>query len=569
MALKDKLLYGTYVGLVLDTQDPDELGRVKLIVPGVTGPLFKGWNDKNTDISFTTLNNDTFNPELLDRLLGVLPWARPSMPVWGGGTGAPVNVDTNRATVIPTDNGLSGGYALNGTNGKLDTNDKSKLVPIDGHSGAMAHPIVAAKFKELESLAKKDGINLGITDSYRDYDEQVKLKATKGNLAATPGTSKHGVGLAFDLTGTNGTTQEQAYEWLRTNAPKNGWANYASGYGPDTNGANGTQKEPWHWQINEQDLSKYANLVGPNNNSNAYTGTANPDNRVIADDGVNNTSGTFGNQTPLSTGTSGNCNSTYSGSPIEFSQSQKLASELNQKMDANNLKITVNNGVMDEKSFKAYAAKRLECSPLLSANIDPQEAQRYGITNSKDANQWADFMWRTALAERGGMVSAASDPDSTNDPGGSWGAFSVSQKDTETYGQYKGKTVNDIETNPELSANVAISLVENQITRNNSIAGLDHGVTSQGSFASTTMAGLRGEGSGLSVAKSGRLVQRTTSQGINAYGSLNMSRYGSPVGNFSIPMAGSKVWVVFENGSPQRPIYVGQVYEPSNIQAHS
>ena len=568
MALKDKLLYGTYVGLVLDTQDPDELGRVKLIVPGVNGPLFKGWNDKNTDISFTTLNDETFNPELLDRLLGVLPWARPSMPVWGGGTGAPVNVDTNRATVIPTDNGLSGGYALNGTNGKLDTNDKSKLVPIEGHSGAMAHPIVAAKFKELEAAAKRDGINLAITDSYRTYDEQVKLKATKGNLAATPGTSKHGVGLAFDLTGSNGTSQAQAYEWLRTNAPKNGWANYTSGYGPDTKGPNGTQREPWHWQINEQDLPKYANLVGPNNNSNAYTGAANPDNRVIADDGVNNTLATFGNQTPLSTGTSGNCDSSYSGSPISFSQSKKLASDLNQKMDANNLKIAVNNGVMDEKSFKAYAAKRLECSPLLKAKIDPQQAQKYGITNTADANQWADFAYRTALAEQAGKVSATGS-DTITDPGGSWGAFMTSTKDTSVYAGYKNKTVNDLQTNPELATNTAISMMESQITRQNNIDGLDGGLTDQGSFASTTMARLRGEKGVLSAAKSGRLVQRTTSQGINAYGSLNMSRYGSPVGNFSIPMAGSKVWVVFENGSPQRPIYVGQVYEPSNIQAHS
>lgn len=569
MALKDKLLYGTYVGLVLDTQDPDELGRVKLIVPGVNGPLFKGWNDKNTDISFTTLNNDTFNPELLDRLLGVLPWARPSMPVWGGGTGAPVNVDTNRATVIPTDNGLSGGYALNGTNGKLDTNDKSKLVPIEGHKGAMAHPIVAAKFKELESLAKKDGINLAITDSYRTYDEQVRLKATKGNLAATPGTSKHGVGLAFDLTGGNGTSQAQAYEWLRKNAPNAGWANYVGGYGPDTRGKNGTQVEPWHWQINEQDLSKYAYLVGPDNNNNAYAGTANPDNRVIADDGVNNASAIFGNQKPLSDGVSGNCDGTYSGSPISFSQSQKLAPILNQKMDANNLKIAVNNGVMDEKSFKAYASKRLECSPLLSANIDPQEAQKYGITNSKDANQWADFMWRTALAEQSGKV-AATGSDTYTDAGGSWGAFMTSTLDTSKYAGYKGKTVNDLQTNPELATNTAISLIESQITRNNKIAGMDYGYDPKnGSFNSNTLAKLRGEKGGLSAAKSGRLVQRTTSQGINAYGSLNMSRYGSPVGNFSVPMAGSKVWVVFENGSPQRPIYVGQVYEPSNIQAHS
>jgi hypothetical protein len=64
-----------------------------------------------------------------------------------------------------------------------------------------------------------------------------------------------------------------------------------------------------------------------------------------------------------------------------------------------------------------------------------------------------------------------------------------------------------------------------------------------------------------------RMVQRTTNQGVNAYANLNVGRSGAPVGFFSIPAVGSKVWVMFEGGSPQRPIYMGQVYDPSNIQA--
>jgi hypothetical protein len=178
-------------------------------------------------------------------------------------------------------------------------------------------------------------------------------------------------------------------------------------------------------------------------------------------------------------------------------------------------------------------------------------------------------MWRTALAERAGKVSAAGEYDSTHDEGGSWGAFSVSQNDTKVYGGYSGKSVNDIETNPEFSANVAMSLVENEVCRNNTVSGLDHSVTLKGSFAHNTMEALAGRRGQLTAAKSGALVQRTTNLGQNAYGSANMSRYGAPIGNFSIPAAGSKVWVIFEHGSPQRPVYIGQVYEPSNIQAHN
>src|SRR5665647_3173236 len=43
------------------------------------------------------------------------------------------------------------------------------------------------------------GQNLSVTSSYRDYDGQVEARNTRGGLAATPGTSNHGRGLAADL----------------------------------------------------------------------------------------------------------------------------------------------------------------------------------------------------------------------------------------------------------------------------------------------------------------------------------------------------------------------------------
>jgi hypothetical protein len=403
MANPEQLLFGTYVGLVLETQDPESLGRVKLIVPGKIGPLFKGWNEKLDDITFTS----NVDAEVLERMLAVLPWARPSTPLWGGGTGSPVDTTTNSPTVIPTDQAI-----------------------------------------------------------------------TPASASTPPKTT---------------------------------------------------------------------------------------DNRTTEQMGLDNKQGTFGNQKPAG---ATDCSGT-GGNPLSLQQARGISKSLNDQMDSGGQKIVVNNGVMNEASFKAYAAERLKCSPLLSANIDPEEAKSYGVTDTHNPDQWANFMWKTAQAERGGKVSAAGDPDSTGDPGGSWGAFSVSQNDTSVYGGYSGKTVNDIETNPEFSANVAISMVESEVTRNNSIAGLDHSVTSRGSFAHTTMEAIAGRRGTLSTAKSGALVQRTTAMGMNAMGSSNMSRHGSPIGNFSIPAAGSKVWVIFENGNPSRPVYIGQVYEPSNIGSFS
>lgn len=72
-----------------------------------------------------------------------------------------------------------------------------------------------------------------ITDGFRSYAAQVDVKRRKPNLAATPGKSIHGLGLAADLKLTKAQQQ-----WLYKNGAKYGL--YAGA---------GFAKEPWHWQL--------------------------------------------------------------------------------------------------------------------------------------------------------------------------------------------------------------------------------------------------------------------------------------------------------------------------------
>lgn len=71
----------------------------------------------------------------------------------------------------------------------------------------------------------------GITDGFRSYSSQVSLKKKKPNLAATPGRSVHGLGLAADL---KLTARQQ--KWLEANGAKYGLLRLPS--------------EAWHWQLN-------------------------------------------------------------------------------------------------------------------------------------------------------------------------------------------------------------------------------------------------------------------------------------------------------------------------------
>ena len=71
--------------------------------------------------------------------------------------------------------------------------------------------------------------------SYRSYDAQVKVKREKPNLAATPGKSNHGWGLAFDM-GFGGDKSSKGFKWMAANAAKFG-----------ITGPLPKPDEAWHW----------------------------------------------------------------------------------------------------------------------------------------------------------------------------------------------------------------------------------------------------------------------------------------------------------------------------------
>ncbi|WP_156374031.1 M15 family metallopeptidase [Cellulomonas sp. Leaf334] len=91
------------------------------------------------------------------------------------------------------------------------------------------------------------GHDLRISGSYRTLAEQISTRAAKGTMAAVPGTSNHGWGLAIDLDQVKGYRSAQ-YVWLKANAMAYGWHHPVymdeGGRGPH---------EPWHWEFGTSD----------------------------------------------------------------------------------------------------------------------------------------------------------------------------------------------------------------------------------------------------------------------------------------------------------------------------
>lgn len=118
-----------------------------------------------------------------------------------------------------------------GQNGRLDPD---LLVDADGR-GNLMQPAAASAWQRMVEAASGDGIVLAIGNSYRDIATQERLAQelglySQGGLAAQPGHSNHGWGLAVDI-----VRSPEVERWLRNNADRYGFSTIP--------------REPWHWEF--------------------------------------------------------------------------------------------------------------------------------------------------------------------------------------------------------------------------------------------------------------------------------------------------------------------------------
>ncbi|WP_402466584.1 M15 family metallopeptidase [Isoptericola aurantiacus] len=128
---------------------------------------------------------------------------------------------------------------VDGTNGQLADHSLCDL----WQSGEQLRPDAAVALSALnEAFNARFGRDLCLVDSYRSLSSQYAVKASRGYLAATPGTSMHGWGLAIDLCSKE-TGSADVYQWLWDNGPAYGWEN------PPWAQRGGSGKyEPWHFE---------------------------------------------------------------------------------------------------------------------------------------------------------------------------------------------------------------------------------------------------------------------------------------------------------------------------------
>lgn len=119
----------------------------------------------------------------------------------------------------------------------------SALCGLKSASGHKLRPSAARAYDALSAAyLKANGTNLCITDSYRSLASQIDVKKRKPTLAAKPGTSNHGLGLAVDLCGGIESFGTPQHIWMQQHAPLFGF------FHPSWAQAGGSKPEPWHWE---------------------------------------------------------------------------------------------------------------------------------------------------------------------------------------------------------------------------------------------------------------------------------------------------------------------------------
>lgn len=127
------------------------------------------------------------------------------------------------------------------SNGNLDP---ASLCPLWMAPGHRLRWDAANAFNAMSRYhAATTGRPLCVTDSYRSYQEQVDVYQRKPSLAAVPGTSNHGWGLAVDLCGGIERTGTAAHQWMQANAGRFGW------FHPAWAEPGGSKPEAWHWEF--------------------------------------------------------------------------------------------------------------------------------------------------------------------------------------------------------------------------------------------------------------------------------------------------------------------------------
>ncbi|MGP4028736.1 M15 family metallopeptidase [Actinomadura sp. 3N407] len=124
-------------------------------------------------------------------------------------------------------------------NGRIPVDE---LCPLPQRDEFLRADAAVAFYKLNAAYQERFGHEMCVRSSYRSYEKQQELYETMpAGMAARPGNSKHGNGIALDLCDGVQDADSPQFEWMEDNSEKYGWIHPAWAYS--------NPYEPWHWEF--------------------------------------------------------------------------------------------------------------------------------------------------------------------------------------------------------------------------------------------------------------------------------------------------------------------------------
>ena len=131
-----KKYYGNYLGICINSQDPESRGRVQIFIPHIMPALYEGWNETGEDITIECVGNNLPNglsSDIINKLVQMLPWAEAASPVIGSSVAGAYNPSTGNFNQTSTPEGTDVSLSLDtpaaeiGLNGAIGVNANGKV----------------------------------------------------------------------------------------------------------------------------------------------------------------------------------------------------------------------------------------------------------------------------------------------------------------------------------------------------------------------------------------------------------------------------------------------------------
>jgi len=174
---QNKTYFGNYLGIVVQNNDPDKGGKLKVWVPHISPTVYKNWDDTDEAKSFKFIgkNIDSDLTDIIEDLKKILPWAECAAPIVGSVAPGRYNAYEQKATISDS-NRLDTAYPE-------DIESKYKLNK-DGIGEKPAHKYEVHSLKVSDAFTDKDKVKFNNLNKFAyNYVPSSYSNAAKGSFS--------------------------------------------------------------------------------------------------------------------------------------------------------------------------------------------------------------------------------------------------------------------------------------------------------------------------------------------------------------------------------------------------